>query len=116
MKLSPAFALPLLLIACSTPKPPAMADASSGPPAVPTAIVAAGDFNPGDPGVLATVDSQTKAVTKGVAPAGAIGDTPQLRLFGSSLYVINQGDGDNITILDASSISLVDLQARPPSP
>jgi WD40 repeat protein len=106
MRLAPLFAF-ASLAACSSHKSSPDAPLSN----VPTAVVVAGDFTPGHPGVLATVDIETQKVTTGVAPQGAVGDDPELRLFGSDLYVINRADGDNITILGAVSLSLVDQLA-----
>jgi hypothetical protein len=106
MRLAPLFAL-ASLAACSSHKSSPDAPLSN----VPTAVVVAGDFTAGHPGVLATVDIETQKVTTGVAPQGAVGDDPELRLFGSDLYVISRADGDNITILGGTSLSLVDQLA-----
>ena len=92
-----------LLVACgsSTKHNP---DASSGPL---TAAVVAGDFTAGHPGIMSSVDVMTKTVTQNVAPAGAVGDDPMLRHFGTELFVVNRADGNNVTILDAETHQLV---------
>jgi hypothetical protein len=102
MRLAPLFAF-ASLAACSSHKSSPDAPLTN----VPTAAVVAGDFTAGHPGVMATVDIETQKVTTGVAPAGAVGDDPELRLFGSDLYVVNRSDGDNITILNATTLGLV---------
>jgi hypothetical protein len=76
-------------------------------PALPTAIVAAGDFNIGHLGTLAAVDIRSATITPNAAPAGAVGDDPVLRVFGGELFVVNRNDGNNVTILDARSRELV---------
>jgi len=84
-----------------------MADApviQSGPP---RAVAVAGDFTPGDPGVMSVLDVDTMAVLQNVAPAGAVDSDPILRKFGDELFVINRSD-NNITILKASDYSLVE--------
>jgi hypothetical protein len=94
----------VILAACHNsygPKPDA-------PPPMPTAVVAAGDFIAGHPGVLSTVDITTQNLSQNVAPAGAVGDDPVLRMYGGELFVINRADGNNITILDAHTFALVE--------
>jgi hypothetical protein len=79
-----------------------------GPPPAPHAVVVAGDFTPGHPGILSVLDLGTQQVVQNAAPAGAIGDDPILRKVGDELFVVNRSDGDNVTILKASDFSLVD--------
>ena len=84
-----------------------MADApviQSGPP---RAVAVAGDFTPGDPGVMSVLDVDTMAVTQNVAPAGAVDSDPILRKFGDELFVVNRS-ANNVTILKASDYSLVE--------
>jgi len=78
-------------------------DAPSGPP---RAVVVAGDFGPGNPGVLSTLDPATLTVMNNVGPAMAVGDDPILRHFGGELLVVNRNDGNNITILDDQTLAL----------
>ena len=77
-------------------------------PLPPRAVVVAGDFVPGHPGVLSVVDIATKTVTTNAAPAGAIGEDPVLRKKGDELFVVNRASGNNVTILKASDFSLVE--------
>jgi hypothetical protein len=93
-----------LVVACNSNKK-SMADA---PVATPNAFVVAGDFSLGHPGVFAGINTQTMTVTPNTAPQGAVGDDPQLRRFGGKLYVINRSDGNNVTILDSTTLALVD--------
>jgi hypothetical protein len=83
------------------------ADAPVMPSAPPRAVAVAGDFTPGDPGVMSVLDIHTMAVTQNVAPAGAVDSDPILRKFGDELFVINRSS-NNITILKASDYSLVE--------
>jgi len=78
-------------------------DAASGPP---RAVVVAGDFGPGHPGVLSTLDPATLTVMTNVGPALAVGDDPILRHFGGELFIVNRNDGNNITILDDQTLAL----------
>jgi hypothetical protein len=75
------------------------------------AVVVAGDFNPGHPGVLSTYDLATGAVHKNAAPALAVGDDPVLRHIGHELLIVNRADGNNVTILDDQSLAFVDQLA-----
>ncbi len=73
-----------------------------------TATVAAGDFTPGDPGTMATLDTASFALATNVAPAGSVGDDPVLRRFAGELFIVNRSDGDNVTVLDAATHALVE--------
>lgn len=77
-------------------------------PQPPRAVIVAGDFVPGHPGVMSAIDMTTKTVTTNVAPQGAIGEDPVLRVKGDELFVINRASGNNVTILKASDYSLVE--------
>ena len=74
----------------------------------PSAVWVAGDFNPGHPGTLARLDVVTSTVTLNAAPAGAVGDDPVLRKLGNELFVVNRLDGNSVTILDATTLALVE--------
>jgi len=83
----------------------ACGDDSSDAPRDGTAVIVAGDFN--QTGVLTTVaapsmDVQTNAV------AGVAGADPVVRRVGDELFVVNRFGGDNVTILDAATLALVD--------
>ena len=110
MKNTLALAL-LALAACSstnhTTKPDAPAMTADAPPAPSMAVVVAGDYTAGHPGILSTVNVETMAVTQNVAPQGAVGDDPMVRHFGTELFVVNRSDGNNVTILDAHTYALV---------
>src|SRR4051812_5023508 len=83
------------------------APAADAPPAAtpPRAIVVAGDFKAGQPGILSTLDPATREVKVGVGPALAVGNDPYLRHFGGELFIINRGE-NNITILDDQTLQL----------
>ena len=79
--------------------------------APPTAIVAAGDYTAGHPGVLGALDLTTMTMTPMAGPAGAVGDDPMLRVAGGNLYIVNRADGNNVTILDAATRGFVEQLA-----
>ena len=86
----------------------AVADSSiDAGPALPRAIVVAGDFVPGHPGVMSEVDITSHTIKTNVAPSGAIGEDPVLRKYGNELFVVNRASGNNVTILDADTYALV---------
>jgi hypothetical protein len=99
--------LGLTLLACgdnrALPDAGAPVDAAPGPP---RAVVVAGDFVEGHPGVLSTLDLETRTVTPNVGPALAVGDDPILRHFGNELFIVNRVDGNNVTILDDQTLAL----------
>ena len=86
--------------------PDAASDAPSdaGPAAPPRAVVVAGDFTPGDLGVLSTLDPVTRTTQTDVGPTGAVGSDPVLRHLGHELFVVNRGD-NNVTILDDQTLA-----------
>ncbi|HTR50192.1 MAG TPA: hypothetical protein VMJ10_05750 [Kofleriaceae bacterium] len=101
-------ALALLAAACGSsnkakPDGAGIDDAPNGPP---LAVVVAGDYMMNSPGTLAVVNLDTQAVTH-PAPAGSVDDDPMIRHFGSDLYIVNR-DLANITILDATTFTLID--------
>jgi hypothetical protein len=102
-----------VLAACGDNKKPlAAADAgggSAGPdaPSTPHAIVVAPPLNFGPPpGIMSELDVASQRVTQDIF-AGVVGDDPFLRMYGGMLYVINRSDGDNITIIDATTLTFV---------
>ncbi len=80
----------------------------SGSSAAVRAVVVAGDFNPGHPGVLSTYDAATGVVHSNAGPAMAVGDDPVLRHAGHELFIVNRADGNNITILDDQTLAFED--------
>ena len=88
-----ALALAPLLAACGDngdshvgADAPVVADAM--PDAVvypPRAVVVAGNFTPGQPGVMAALDVTTRTVMQHVGPSLAVGDDPVLRHAGHEL-------------------------------
>ena len=84
-------------------------------PQAPRAVIVAGDFVPGHPGVMSAIDMTTKTVTTNVAPMGAVGEDPILRMKGDELFVVNRASGNNVTILKASDYSLVEQLGTGPS-
>jgi hypothetical protein len=83
-------------------------DGGGNPPDAPAgrvrAVVVAGDFMPGHPGVLTTLDVATREVKMNAGPAMAVGNDPLLRHFGGELFIINRAD-NNITILDDQTLT-----------
>jgi len=91
------------LAACGD-NPRSTADAMSVSPS--RAVVVAGDFADGSPGVLSTLDPVSFAVAQAVGPAMAVGSDPVLRRLGAELFVINRASGNNVTILDEQTFAL----------
>jgi hypothetical protein len=88
----------------------------NNPPAgPPRAVIVAGDFNPGHPGVLSTYDPATGVVRTNVGPAMAVGDDPVLRHIGRELLIVNRDDGNNITILDDQTLAFKEQLGTGPS-
>ncbi len=75
------------------------------PAALPRAVIVAGDFKMGDPGVLSTLDVTTGTVAMNVGPAMAVGSDPILRHIGNELFIVNRGE-NNVTILDDRTLAL----------
>lgn len=102
----PGLGLGLALLACgdnrALPDAGAPIDAPAGPP---RAVVVAGDFVSGHPGVLSTLDPATRMVMPNVGPALAVGADPILRHFGGELFIINRIE-NNVTILDDQTLAL----------
>jgi hypothetical protein len=99
--------LGLALTACGDNRAPAPdagpVDVASGPP---RAVIVAGDFTAGHPGVLSTLDLATRTVTPDVGPRLAVGDDPILRHVGGELFIVNRSDGNNVTILNDQTLAL----------
>lgn len=90
----------------SGPPPDASPPGDSAPdPVVTHAVVVAGDFNPGHPGVLSIYDAATGGVHTNAGPAMAVGDDPVLRHLGHELFIVNRADGNNVTILDDRTLA-----------
>lgn len=101
-------ALLLLVAACGDDhhnKPDAPPVDAAPPP--PRAIVVAGDYTAGHPGVLSVLDLTSRTVMQNVGPAMAVDDDPMIRKVGNELFVINRA-ANNITILDANDLHLVE--------
>lgn len=82
-------------------------DAPADGPSTPRAVVVAPPLNFGPPpGIMSDLDVASLRVTQNIF-AGVVGDDPYLRLYNGMLYVINRSDGDNVTIIDASSLTYV---------
>ncbi len=68
-----------------------------------TAFLVAGDFGSGT-GIASTIDIPALTVNQNVV-AGVASDDPALRYEGGKLYIINRFGRDNITILDAATLT-----------
>lgn len=90
--------LALALVACG--------DARNVPPVVgpSPAVIVAGDFTAGHPGLLTVLDTDTLDVQQNIAPAMAVGSDPILRHIGGELLIVNRGE-NNITILDDRTLA-----------
>lgn len=93
----------LAVAACGDKTADVMPDAPPGPP---RAVVVGGDFEPGNPGALSTLDLTSRTVEMKVGPALAVGSDPILRHFNGELLIVNRNDGNNVTILDDQSLTL----------
>jgi hypothetical protein len=80
-----------------------MADAQTTPRAI--VVAPSADFKT-PPGIMSELDVASLHVTQNLA-AGEVGADPFLRMYGGFLYVINRDAGDNITIVDASTLAFV---------
>jgi hypothetical protein len=69
------------------------------------AVIVAGDFTPGHPGILTALDTGTLEVRRNAGPAMAVGSDPILRHAGRELLIVNRGE-NNITILDDRTLQL----------
>jgi hypothetical protein len=98
----------LFCAACGDNQTPPGPDAGSGDPpaAVQRAVIVSGTFTPGEPGIMSTLDLETREVTTQVAPNGAIAEDPMIRRVGNELFVVNRAGGNNVTILDASTFAV----------
>jgi DNA-binding beta-propeller fold protein YncE len=103
-----------VLVACGDstkqmPDAPVGADApmtSDAPPQpVPQAVVLGADFS-SNTGIVSKLDVATLAMQQN-AVAGAATSDPVIRQLGDKLYIINRSVGENVTILDAKTLSLV---------
>jgi hypothetical protein len=88
-------------------QPDAAVTVDAGPQPL-RAVVVAGDFAAGHPGVMSVIDVKARTITTNVAPALAIGNDPVLRKIGDELLVVNRASGNNVTILDANTYALVE--------
>ncbi|MDQ3368881.1 MAG: hypothetical protein M3680_25940 [Myxococcota bacterium] len=76
------------------------------------AVVVSGDFiTPGFTGVMSSLALETMEVQQRVSPNGSIGNDPMLRKVGNELFIVNRADGNNVTILDATTFALVEQLA-----
>ena len=101
-KLSPIAISLFALCACGDS--PAHAP-DAGLPTTARAVIVAGDFTPGNPGVLTTLDAATREVRQNAGPAMAVGSDPILRHVDHDLLIVNRGE-NNITILDDQTLAL----------
>jgi hypothetical protein len=108
--------LPAAVLAAAAALAGCSDDPRSGPPpGPPRAIVVAGDFNAGNPGVLSTYDPETGAVRVNAGPAMAVGDDPVVRHIGRELLIVNRNDGNNVTILDDETLAFKEQLGTGPS-
>jgi hypothetical protein len=89
----------------SHPPTDAPHDTSAGSSSL--AVVAAGDFTAGDPGVLSSVQDVTYTAKLHISP-GAVGDNPVTRADPAAgfVYIVNSADGDNVVQLDTATLTV----------
>ena len=104
----------LLLAACGDnradpdARPGADAHGRDGTTTTPRAVIVAPPANFGPPpGILSTLDVATLEVRQNIS-AGLAGSDPFVRALGGNLYIINRSDGNNITVLDATTLAYLD--------
>ena len=102
-----------LLAACGDNKKALSPDGGGGgdapvdAPPTPHAIIVAPSLNFGPPpGIMSELDVAAQRVTQNLF-AGVVGDDPYLRAYNGMLYVVNRSDGNNVTIIDASTLQYV---------
>jgi DNA-binding beta-propeller fold protein YncE len=84
-------------------------DGAGGDAAVASrAVVVAGDFN--STGILSVLDVPHLTISPN-AVHGVAGDDPYLRKVGGELFIVNRDKGNNVTVLDASTLALVEQLA-----
>jgi len=74
------------------------------PPPPSRAVIVAGDFTPGHPGILTTLDPELRVMQRNAGPAMAVGNDPILRRIGRELLIVNRGE-NNVTILDDQTLA-----------
>jgi DNA-binding beta-propeller fold protein YncE len=107
--------LPLLLftLACGDnhDRPDAHPAIDAAPPdahiLMPRAVAVAGDFGSPGVGTLSKLEINDLMMRQNISAGAALGD-PVLRQYGDRLYVINRYGSNNITILDAKTLTLID--------
>jgi hypothetical protein len=67
------------------------------------AIVVAGDFQM--TGILSALDTKTQTVSQNVGPPMAVGGDPIIRHIGNELFIVNRFPGNNVTILDDTTLA-----------
>lgn len=98
-----------LIAACGDDDAPTTPDASTGGGGeiASRAVIVAGDFTPGHPGILTTLDPATGEIKTNAGPAMAVGSDPILRHYGHELLIVNRGE-NNITILNDETLELIE--------
>ena len=74
---------------------------------VPRALATTGDFGSPGTGVLSKLEVGDMSMSTNIAPGSAQGD-PVIRQVGNRIYVINRYGSNNVTILDAKTLTLVE--------
>src|SRR5678816_4305638 len=77
------------------------------PPPMSRAVIVAGDFTMGHPGILTTLDPDSRAIRSNAGPAMAVGADPILRHIGRELLIVNRIE-HNITILERQGLVVED--------
>jgi hypothetical protein len=77
----------------------------AAPQPVTQAVVLGADFSSGT-GVVSKLDVATLTMQQNVV-ASAAGSDPVVRQLGDNVYIVNRSVGENVTILDANTLSLV---------
>jgi DNA-binding beta-propeller fold protein YncE len=95
-------------LAAPDARPQPDAHHGDGGPAATRAVIVAPPANFGPPpGIMSTLDLATLTVRQNVS-AGLVGSDPFVRKLGDFLYIVNRSDGNNVTVLDATTLFYVD--------
>lgn len=99
----------LLLAACGdnddNNNPAPDAPAADAPLQRTRAIVVAGNFMPGQTGVMSVLDLEALTVEQRVAPDGAVSSDPVIRRVGDEIFVVNRFGENNVSIFNATTLA-----------
>ncbi|HSD90719.1 MAG TPA: hypothetical protein VLB44_24510 [Kofleriaceae bacterium] len=74
---------------------------------MPRAVAVAGDFGSPGVGTVSKLEINELMMRQNISAGAALGD-PVVRQYGDRLYIINRFGSNNVTILDAKTLTLID--------